>query len=61
MVKSICSVSLLSFGFSQLAIWPITFTLVSFYYDPKTKTEGTMLGCWSSNGDIGNIAGFFIS
>jgi hypothetical protein len=34
-IKVICSISLLSFGFCQLAIWPITFTLVSFYYNPK--------------------------
>jgi len=46
------------FGFFQFSFWPITLVLVNQYFDPKT--EGTILGLWSANGDFGNIIGFFI-
>lgn len=57
-VKVIISIALIIFGFFQFSFWPICLVFVNQYFDPKT--EGTILGFWSANGDFGNIIGFFI-
>mgnify|MGYP002375280135 FL=1 len=50
------SVGLLIFGFCQFPAWPTLLTLANEHFD--LKKEGTAIGTWSANGDVGNIVGF---
>lgn len=44
------------FGWFQTVAWPVLLTLVHTYFIPSR--DGCMLGFWSANTSIGNIAGF---
>jgi sugar phosphate permease len=47
---------LLIFGFFQFPAWPTLLTLTSEHFN--LEKEGTAMGIWSANGDLGNIVGF---
>ena len=51
-------ISLMLFGFCQFSSWPILLYLVNQHFE--VAKEGTILGIWSSNSNVGNIIGFFI-
>jgi predicted MFS family arabinose efflux permease len=50
--------ALIMFGFCQFTAWPVLLFLVSQHFN--VETEGTIMGIWSANGDVGNIFGFFL-
>jgi hypothetical protein len=50
------ALGLFLFGFGQIACWPTLLALLSQHLN--AHKDGMALGFWSSNGDIGNIAGF---
>jgi MFS family permease len=54
--KFMPGVGLLIFGFFQFPAWPTLLTLTNEYFN--LDTEGTAMGIWSANGDLGNIVGF---
>ena len=45
------------FGFFQSSTWPLVIKILNKYYHPQQ--DGCLIGFWSSNGDCGNILGFF--
>lgn len=47
------------FGFSQFASFPLSLTLFSHHF--SVKSEGTLVGIWSSKSNAGNIIGFFLA
>lgn len=57
--KILPGVGLLIFGFCQFAVWPTFMSLINRHF--SIKSEGTALGIWSANGDVGNIIGFSLS
>jgi sugar phosphate permease len=50
--------ALIMFGFCQFTAWPVLLFLVNQWFN--VETEGTVLGIWSANGDVGNVLGFFL-
>jgi sugar phosphate permease len=52
-------VGLLVFGFCQFPAWPTLLTLTSEHFN--LEKEGTAIGTWSANGDLGNIVGFALA
>lgn len=50
--------ALIVFGFCQFTGWPVLLYLVNQHFN--VETEGTILGIWSANGDVGNVLGFFL-
>ena len=51
--------SLLVFGFCQFPAWPTLLTLTNEHFN--LEKEGTAIGTWSANGDLGNIIGFALA
>lgn len=49
-------IGLLIFGFCQFPAWPTLLTLTNEHFN--LEKEGTAIGTWSANGDLGNIVGF---
>jgi sugar phosphate permease len=49
----------LVFGFCQFPAWPTLLTLTSEHFN--LEKEGTAIGTWSANGDLGNIVGFALA
>ena len=47
---------LLIFGFFQFPAWPTLLTFTNEHFN--LEKEGTAMGIWSANGDLGNIVGF---
>lgn len=52
-------IGLLLFGFCQFPAWPTLLTLTSEHFN--LEKEGTAIGTWSANGDLGNIVGFALA
>ena len=52
-------IGLLIFGFCQFPAWPTLLTLTSEHFN--LEKEGTAIGTWSANGDLGNIVGFALA
>jgi sugar phosphate permease len=47
------------FGFFQFTAFPLSLTIFSSHFN--VKTEGSLVGIWSSKSNAGNIIGFFLS
>ena len=58
-IKNIAVLFIISalFGLFQSSSWPVMLKIISKYFDPRN--DGSLMGLWSSHGDIGNIFGFF--
>lgn len=52
-------IGLLVFGFCQFPAWPTLLTLTNEHFN--LEKEGTAIGTWSANGDLGNIIGFALA
>ena len=52
-------VSLGCFGFFQFTAFPLSLTIFSNHFN--VKTEGSLVGIWSSKSNAGNIVGFFLA
>jgi sugar phosphate permease len=50
---------LLIFGFFQFPAWPTLLTITSQEFE--LNGDGTAMGIWSANGDLGNIVGFALT
>lgn len=50
------AIALCIFGFCQFPAWPTLLTITSQQFN--LEKDGTAIGTWSANGDLGNILGF---
>lgn len=47
------------FGFFQFTSFPLSLTIFSHHFN--VKTQGSLVGIWSSKSNAGNIIGFFMA
>ena len=52
-------IALCIFGFCQFPAWPTLLTLTNRQFN--LEKDGTAIGTWSANGDLGNIIGFALA